>query len=385
MAVHVGIYGGGQLGLYLCRAARRLGLETTVVSPEPDCPAASAADHLLTGAFDDLELAARLVDRVDVVTFELEAIPQATLGFLAAAEARNEVEVAPGAATLGLLQDKARQKAWMVEQGLPTAAFETHDGPVDGRGVAGRLGLPFVQKLQRGGYDGRGVQVIRTERDLASLWPEPSLCETFLPDVAELAVLVARGRDGALCSYAPVGLFFDPEHNILETVVAPARVAPEVAQRAEEIARRAIELLEGVGVFAVEMFLRPDGELLINEISPRVHNAGHHTMEACRTSQFEQHLRAITGMPLGDVEQLEPAVMRNLLWSPQLERFRDMPVFVETGGGPDVALHWYGKRDPKPWRKMGHITCLGHEAEAALWRTEMLYKVLANPVHQQAA
>ena len=363
MATHVGIYGGGQLGLYLCRAARRLGLETTLVSPHRDCPAAVAADHLLVGAFDDLGLAARLVERVDVVTFELEAIPQATLRFLAEAEARSEIEIAPGSETLGLLQDKARQKAWMVENGLPTAAFETHDGPVDGY----------------------GVQVIRSERDLARLWPEPSLCETFVPEVAELAVLVARGRDGSLCSYAPVGLFFDPEHNILETVVAPARVAPEVAEQAGTIARHAIERLEGVGLFAVEMFLRPDGELLINEISPRVHNAGHHTMEACHTSQYEQHLRAITGMSLGDVEQREPAAMRNLLWSPDLERFRGMPGFVENGGGSEVALHWYGKSDPKPWRKMGHITCLGSEAETALRRTELLYRALSRPVLKEAA
>jgi 5-(carboxyamino)imidazole ribonucleotide synthase len=198
-------------------------------------------------------------------------------------------------------------------------------------------------------------------------------------------VLVVRGRDGSLRSYAPVGLFFDPEHNILETVVAPARVAPDVAGRAEAIARRAIERLAGVGMFAVEMFLCPDGELLINEISPRVHNAGHHTMEACHASQYEQHLRAITGMPLGDVAQREPAVMRNLLWSPELERFRGMPGFVETGGSSEVALHWYGKRDPKPWRKMGHITCLGREAEMALRRTELLYRVLARPVLKEAA
>lgn len=385
MTTHVGIYGGGQLGHYLCRAARRLGLETTVISPETECPAASVADHLLVGAFDDLELAARLVQQVDVVTFELEAIPQATLRFLARAEARGEVRVAPGTATLELLQDKAKQKAWMAAQGLPTAGFETHDGPVDGHGVAARLGLPFVQKLQRGGYDGRGVQVIRSEQELAGLWPEPSICETFLPDVAELAVLVARGRDGSLRSYAPVGLFFDPEHNILETVVAPARIGQEVAEEAGSIARRAIERLEGVGLFAVEMFLRPDGELLINEISPRVHNAGHHTMEACVTSQYEQHLRAITGLPLEDTAQREPAVMRNLLWSPQLERFRGMPGFVESGGGSEVALHWYGKREPKPWRKMGHITCLGAEADTALRRAEMLYRVLAHPVLQEAA
>ncbi len=385
MGKHIGIYGGGQLGLYLCQAARRLGLRTTVVTPDLASPACAAADHVLQGDFADLDVAARLVRQVDVVTFELEAIPAVTLRFLAEAEVRGETEVAPGTATLALLQNKALQKRWLVEQGLPTATFEVHEGPADGRAVAARLGLPFVQKLQHGGYDGRGVQVIRSAADLACLWPEPSLCETFLPDVAELAVLVARGRDGSLRSYAPVGLSFDPQHNILETVVSPAPIAADVAERAEAIARRAIDRLEGIGLFAVEMFLRPDGELLINEISPRVHNAGHHTMEACATSQFEQHLRAIAGLPLGDVEQREPAVMRNLLWSEELERFRNMHGFVENGGGSEVALHWYGKRDPKPWRKMGHITCLGREAETALRRSEMLYRVLARPVYREAA
>jgi 5-(carboxyamino)imidazole ribonucleotide synthase len=386
MGKHIGIYGGGQLGLYLCRAARKLGLETTVVTPDRTSPACAAADHVLEGSLGDLDLAARLVGSVDVITFEIEAVPAPVLEYLAAAEARGEIEVAPGARVLLRLQNKAGQKAWMRDHDLPTADFEVLDGGrPDGARLAARFGLPFVQKLQQGGYDGRGVQIIRDEADLAQLWTEPSLVEAFVPDVQEIAVLVARGRDGTVRTYAPVSLAFNAELNVLETVIAPARIRASTAGRARRIARRAIETLDGVGLFAVEMFLCEDGRLLINEISPRVHNAGHHTLEACTTSQFEQHLRAVAGLPLGKVTQRGVAVMRNLLWSPELERLRSMHGFVETGGGNEFALHWYGKRVPKPWRKMGHITCLGREENTALLRSELFYRVVATPVRMEAA
>jgi len=386
MARHIGIYGAGQLGLYLCRAARQLGLETTVVTPDATAPACAAADHVLVGPLGDLDLARRLVAGVDVVTFEIESVPAPVLRYLDAAGSRGEVEVAPGAGVLLRLQNKAAQKSWMVEHDLPTAEFEVLDaGAADGARLAARFGLPFVQKMQQGGYDGRGVQVIRDAADLANLWPEPSLVERYVPEAQELAVLVARGRDGTVRTYAPAGLEFNAELNVLETVVAPARIRNATAGRARRIARRAIEALDGVGLFAVEMFLTEDGELLINEISPRVHNAGHHTLEACPTSQFEQHLRAVAGLPLGEVTQREVAVMRNLLWSPELRRFGSMESFVERGGANEFALHWYGKREPKPWRKMGHLTCLGSEEETALRRSELFYRVVATPVRMEAA
>lgn len=354
MGTRIGIYGGGQLGLYLCRAARDLGLFTTVVTPDPESPACAVADRVLSGALDDLALAARLVAEVDVVTFEIEAIPAPVLDYLEQAEARRQVLVAPRPATLRLLQNKARQKAWLAAHGMPSAPFRTCAGGLDEACKAARgLGLPVVQKLQHGGYDGRGVQVLRSAADLARLWPEPSLVESYLPGVRELAVLVARARDGSLRSYAPVSLQFNAGQNVLETVIAPAAVAPETVARAATLATRAIDRLGSPGLFAVELFLRVDGTLLVNEISPRVHNAGHHTLEACPTSQFEQHLRAVVGLPLGETQPTRQAVMHNLLWTPELER-----TGAPSAHGDGEFVHWYGKREPRPWRKMGHVTRL---------------------------
>lgn len=379
MGKRVGIYGGGQLGLYLCRAAKVLGLKTTVVTPDPASPASHAADCVIEGSLGDLDIAARLVASVDVVTFEIEAVPAPVLEFLGDAEARGEIEVAPGAGVMLLLQNKARQKRWMLDHGLPTAQFEVLDGGhPDGERLASRYGLPFVQKLQRGGYDGRGVQVIRSQADFKLLWTDPSLVETYLPAVQELAVLVARGRDGEVRTYAPAGLMFNADLNVLETVIAPARISKATANRARRIARRAIESLGGVGMFAVEMFLCEDGRLMINEISPRVHNAGHHTLESCPTSQFEQHLRAIAALPLGKVTQRGFAVMRNLLWTPAMQRMERFGSVAITGHQKRTALHWYGKREARPWRKMGHITCLDREFNSAAHRSEMLLHELRN-------
>ncbi len=380
MGKRIGIYGGGQLGLYLCRAARTLGLETTVLTEDAASPACAGADRVLEGALGDLALARRLVNGTDLITFEIEAVPASVLAYLAEAEERGEVEVAPGAAIMLLLQDKARQKRWMAEHGLPTASFQILDGGrPDGARLAASFGLPLVQKLQRGGYDGRGVQVIRDETELSRLWSAPSVIERFLPAVQEIAVLVARGRDGSVRTYAPVGLRFNAQQNVLETLVAPAGIERSTARRARRIARRAIQTLGGVGLFAVEMFLCEDGRVLINEISPRVHNAGHHTIEACATSQFEQHLRAITGLPLGDVTHRGVAVTRNLLWNPMLRGMEGLGAVALTGRRRLTALHWYGKREARPWRKMGHITCLGPEPEVAMRRSEMLLGALSAP------
>jgi 5-(carboxyamino)imidazole ribonucleotide synthase len=222
-----------------------------------------------------------------------------------------------------------------------------------------------VQKAQLGGYDGRGVQIIRSKEELRNLWPIPSLVETYLPDTRELAVLVARGHDGSLSTYPAVSMTFDPAQNVLLEVTAPADVSSATARRAEAIATYATDRLGGVGLFAVEMFLTADETLYINEISPRVHNAGHHTIESCTTSQFAQHLRAIAGLPLGPVRQTAPAIMRNLLGVATVEH-------ESPAAGPDPAestanvfVHWYGKREARPGRKMGHVTCLQDEPAKA--------------------
>ena len=367
MTTHVGIMGGGQLGMLLCQAARRLELETTVLTPLPTDPAAACCDHLLPGRLDDVEAAAKLVQATDVITFEIESVAPQVLRYLDSAEHLGHARVAPSPAILLLLQNKALQKDWLERNGFPTAphlSLTTEE--IDAEGLVARFGLPFVQKAQRGGYDGRGVQIIRGRDDLPGLWPTPSMFEPFLPEVRELAVLVARGASGATATYDPVSLTFNAEHNILETVTAPAQVPEGIAEAAARLAEAVITKLDGVGLFAVELFLTEQNELLINEISPRVHNAGHHTLEACETSQFEQHLRAITGLPLGSVSLRRPAVMRNLLYTDDLEPLCGWGPRTLAGDREGTYVHWYGKRDPRPYRKMGHITCLGDTADDAL-------------------
>ncbi len=367
MPLSIGILGGGQLGHYLCQEASKLGMETIVLTPDPESPAIRSADRFVIGQLDDVGAAAQLSAESDIVTFEIESIGADVLSHLTYAEARGDVRVAPGPGVLQLLQNKARQKGWLVRNGLPTLPFQAL--PADysrPQSLARKFGLPLVQKAQQGGYDGRGVQIIRSEKELLNFWPVPSIVETYLPGARELAVLVARGQDGSVLAYPAVSMVFDAVQNVLLEVTSPADISAGSAQRAEAIATYAVERLGGVGLFAVEFFLTREQTLYINEISPRVHNAGHHTLEACPTSQFEQHLRAIAGLPLGPVTQTTPAVMRNLLGTAEATGAEP----PEPGADPastaeNVFVHWYGKREPRPGRKMGHITCVQREPTKA--------------------
>lgn len=364
MSQHVGILGGGQLAMFLCSAAESLGIETTVLAHSADSPAATTAGFVLSGDLDDTELVEELIERADVITFDLEAIPASTISLLDDAVERGDVAVHPDSNVLRTLQDKLVQKQWMVDNDLPTAPFVGVVGDAARFDIARRFGVPLVQKARRGGYDGRGVQILRDEASLAELWPTPSLVEEFVTDARELAVVAARGRSGEIVAYEPVEIFFHPEHNVLETVEAPASLPASLRDQAIEIASATLTALGGVGLFALELFLA-DGQLLINEISPRVHNAGHHTLESTVTSQFEQHLRAVCGLPLGAPTQARPAVMRNLLWQHDARRL-DGTELDDVATCRDASLYWYGKQDARPWRKMGHITALGESTASAL-------------------
>jgi 5-(carboxyamino)imidazole ribonucleotide synthase len=240
------------------------------------------------------------------------------------------------------------------------------DAP-DAAALIARFGLPLVQKSAFGGYDGRGVQIIRTEGDLHRLWPGPSLVEAFVTHDQEIAVLTARGRDGAVVSYPPAGMRFNGQANVLETVTCPARLPAAVARQAVTLAENIVVALGGVGLFAVELFVTgsgPESAVLVNEISPRVHNAGHLTMEAFDTSQFAQHLRAVAGLPLGEVTQTRPAVMKNILYTPELD-VPDAAGPISSEPSANVFVHWYGKKGVKPLRKIGHITALAADEQAA--------------------
>jgi 5-(carboxyamino)imidazole ribonucleotide synthase len=351
----IGIYGGGQLGAYLCMAARQLGLRTSVMAFSEDSMAREFADRCIVAEPADVDAVRGLLSSSDVLTFELEDVPAAALDEIALEESAGHIKVAPSVDVLRRLQSKYTQKMWLREQGFPTADFIHCPDDTSLETLSQRLGLPFVQKASRGGYDGKGVQLIRDPADVDRLWRGNAFAERFVPDKRELAVLVARGRSGDARCYPVIEMIFDNEGHVLEQAHAPACLAAPMARQAQDLATTVVDRLGAVGVFAVELFLTAHGELLINEISPRVHNSGHLTIEGHTTSQYEQHLRAITGRPLGDVSQRAPAVMRNLLHSGGLVSAPKLDIGA-TPRGTSTHLHWYGKKEGKPLRKMGHIT-----------------------------
>ncbi len=356
---HIGIIGGGQLGRMMAMAARRMGCAVSVIDPTPDCPAGQVADQQIVAAFDDQQAMRSLVESCDVTTFEIETIDVTDL-----IEMENAGHaIYPSPALLARLQDKLLQKQWLVEAGLPTAEFV--DAGELNPGTFSEFGYPLVQKARRGGYDGRGVAVLKSADDFDRHLPVPSYIERFVQAEKELSVLVARCRSGHIRCYPVVEMRVHTEQNVLDSLTSPARVSEEVAVTAETIAKRAVETMEGVGVFGVELFLTAHGDILINEIAPRTHNSGHHTIEACVTDQFEQHLRAVMGLPLGSVEQLSPAVMLNLLGAPGSEGRVKLSGLSEALMIHNVSVHIYGKAQTRPYRKMGHATILNQNLETA--------------------
>lgn len=363
MKERVAILGGGQLSYFLSTAARNLGLESVVITPNADSPATFAADQSVKGRLDTAQWHALLAVQDATITFEIDAISPALLDRLETIG--NSATIAQIRA-LRLLQDKTTQKRWLTTQGFLTAPAIAFDGE---RHLAEEFvrahGFPIVQKLARGGYDGQGVQVITDEKGLDHLWQVTSLLEQYVPFVQELTVLVARSTTGELKGYEPVATNFNNEGNLLDHLIAPAPIGDDLTSRARLLAEAVINRLDGVGIYAVELFLTNDNQLLVNEISARVHNTGNHTLEATATSQYEQHLRAILGWPLASTEPKGPVtVMRNLLNGKQtLNALADRPPHSKAAG--KAVLHWYGKQADRYLRKMGHITATGHTEHEA--------------------
>jgi 5-(carboxyamino)imidazole ribonucleotide synthase len=373
MKSRVGIVGDGQLGMFLCEAAQELGIETAILTGSSDSAAAQRASRVVVGSMADAAAVERLVQACDVVTYEREDVDPVAIGALRAAEAAGQVRCLPDLHIIEIIQDKVRQKRWLAEAGLPTLPFQIAPGDAgDADAAAAALGFPLVQKAPRGGFDGRGVQILRDTAALAAAWPGETLYEAFAGDFTEIGVIVVRGSDGELCNFPPVDMTFNDDHSVLEWVYAPSAAAPAVSAEAVRIARAAIDALGGVGAFGVELFHLADGRVVINEISPRVHNAGHFTLEATASSQFEQHLRAVTGLPLASTALLRPAAMRNLLCTPALAgAARDRAAGRYADG--DVVTYWYGKAPERPMRKLGHITATGDSAAAAGERVAAAY------------
>lgn len=348
----VGILGGGQLGQMLAMAAARIGLRARVYAPEADPPAGHVAPTTCA-AWDDAAALEAFARAVDVVTLEFENVPARTLALLAP-----HVRVAPGAGALETAQDRLAEKTFLAGLDLAVAPYAAVDDAPSLAAALATIGAPAILKTRRLGYDGKGQVRLDGPQEapaaLAALAGAPAILERVVTFDREISVIVARGADGAMATYDPAENRH--EGGVLRRSVVPAGIDAETATRAQAIARRIAGALDYIGVMGVEMFHAEGGALIVNEIAPRVHNTGHWTMEACAVDQFEQHLRAVCGWPLGDPVRHADATMDNLLG----DEARDWRWLASA---PGAALHLYGKGEPRPGRKMGHVTRLKPRGE----------------------
>jgi 5-(carboxyamino)imidazole ribonucleotide synthase len=357
---NIGIIGGGQLAQMMALEGKRMGYRIAVLDPDANGPAASVADLHIAAAIDDVEAARLLAARCDVVTFDTEHVPAALLR-----ELEELRPVRPSSHVLGVVQDRLAQRLFLESRGLPQVRYAELARRSDLALAASKVGFPCVLKTRRDGYDGKGQAGARSLAELEAAWNDlgcvPTMVEAFVHFEKEAAVLLARGLDGEI-------RFYDLAENVhrrhvLHTTRAPASVLPGLVTRAEEIGAQIAIELQHVGMLAVEFFVTRDGELLVNEIAPRTHNSGHYTFGACVTSQFEQHLRAICGLPLGDTSLLSPVVMLNLLGDCWLG---GGPDWLKVVTHPSIRLHVYGKKRATSGRKMGHLLVLDESVERAL-------------------
>ncbi|HLK23348.1 MAG TPA: 5-(carboxyamino)imidazole ribonucleotide synthase [Caulobacteraceae bacterium] len=345
----IGVLGGGQLGRMLALAAARLGFRTVVLTPESDSGAAQVASRTICAAYDDDRALAELAEAADVVTFEFENVPAAVVAALESLGAA----VAPGARALAVAQDRVDEKTFLNACRAPTVAFRAIETAADVRAGVEALGAPALLKTRRQGYDGKGQTWVESQADageaFARIGGQPAILEARAAFQRELSAIAARGRDGDISIY-PLGENHH-EGGILRRTVAPASVPTGVFDQAAAIAARILTSLEYVGVMGVELFALDDGHLLVNEIAPRVHNSGHWTLDGCEVDQFEQHVRAIAGWPLGPVTPLARVEMENLIGA-DVERWRELIKEEEA------RVWFYGKGEARPGRKMGHINRL---------------------------
>ena len=355
----LGVLGSGQLGRMFCIAARRMGYRVHTFSPEEDTPTGQVADVEVTADYEDVDALRAFAGSVEVVTFEFENVPIAAIDAIEAL-----APVRPSGVALHTAQQRAREKTFLADHGFPTAPFARAATLDELWDAVARVGSPAIIKTAAFGYDGKGQHKVTTPADVSHIWDaighQEAVVEKFVSLQAEISIVAARGMDGAVVEYAP----FENRHrhHILDLTTAPALIPEPMATRAAEITRAILHELQYVGVLCVEFFVSTDGELLVNELAPRPHNSGHLTFDAAVTSQFEQQVRAICGLPLGSPELLRPAAMVNLLgdlWD------EGTPNWAAACRFPEVKLHLYGKEQPRAGRKMGHLTALGRTVQEA--------------------
>lgn len=356
----IGILGGGQLGRMIALAGRAMGYRFITMDPTEDAPCGQTADRQIVARYDDVDAAMQLAAVSDVISYEFENVDAQVAEVL-----ESQSYVPQGSRLLRITQNRIREKTAIQEMGIPVAPFRVVASLADLQEAVRELGLPAVMKTATGGYDGKGQWVLKREEELEEAFETLAkagtelIVEQFVPFELELSVIAARNPDGELAVFPTAENIH--QDNILHLTIVPARVSEEVRERAEKIARMIVDKLDVVGLLAIEMFLTADGQLFVNELAPRPHNSGHYTMEACVTSQFEQHVRAVCNLPLGSTELLSPVVMVNILGEhlqPVLDRVDELP--------RSAKLHLYGKAESKEKRKMGHLNVLAPSVDEAL-------------------
>lgn len=359
----LGVLGGGQLGRMLLQSAINYNITTYMLDPDKDAPCKNLCDDFTVGSLADYDTVYQFGKKVDVLTIEIEKVNVDALEQLE----KEGVVVYPQPRVIRLIQDKGTQKQFFKENNIPTADFDLVDGNLSDYLKKGNsFAMPFVQKLRRDGYDGKGVQMIRSKADIDKAFTAPSLVERLVDFDREIAVMVARNAQGECSTFPTVEMEFHPEANLVEFLISPAAISSYLQLKAENLAIQVAEALDIVGLLAVELFVTKDGQILVNELAPRPHNSGHQTIEGNKTSQFDQHLRAIFNLPLGATDTIATSVMINVLGAEGHEGLAQYEGIETLMAEEGVYIHLYGKKLTKPFRKMGHVTVVNADRETAV-------------------
>ena len=362
----LGILGGGQLGKMMLYTTRKFDIRTKVLDPSPDAPAKFAANEFQVGSLQDYDTVMAFGADCDTVCIEIEAVNIQALRDLRA----QGKKVHPNPDSLELIQDKTKQKQFYADHNIPTSRFEIVSGKAEFDAARDRWPIPFVWKAATGGYDGFGVVVCRSEEDVQHIPNAPGMLEAYVGFELEVSVIVARNESGEVKTFPVADQEFHPTANQVEYVLCPTVLDEAMQQKAYDIAVRTAEAYDICGLLAVELFVTADGEILVNEVAPRPHNSGHHTIEACYTSQFEQHVRAVLDLPLGSTELKAAGVMANLVGAEGYSGDVVYQGYDELLGEPGVNIHIYGKAKTRPFRKMGHVTVVAKDRDEARKRAE---------------
>lgn len=366
----LGILGGGQLGRMLIQESINYNVTTHVLDPDADAPCKDLCNKFVNGSLTDYQTVYEFGKGVDLLTIEIEKVNVDALEQL-----ENEgVLVYPQSRVIRLIQDKGVQKQFFKENDIPSSKFQLIKNRTELK--QGNFPLPFIQKLRKDGYDGRGVHPVRKAIDLDNAFDAPSLIEDWVDFEKELAVIVSRNESGEIKTFPCVEMEFNPEANLVEFLISPSTLPSEILKQADDLAVKIAQDLKIVGVLAVELFLTRDGQILVNELAPRPHNSGHQTIEGNYTSQYEQHLRAIFDLPLGDTRSISHAVMINLLGEKGFEGPADYQGLNDVLKVEGIYVHLYGKKLTKPFRKMGHVTIIDDDRTKAIEKAKFVQSTI---------